>query len=154
MTWKQRIAAAGLGAALALVVQFEGKSNRAYLDPVGIPTICYGHTGPEVHLGLVVSDEQCNEWAADDLLHAGAGVRGCIARPMSYNVFNAFSDLAFNIGVAKFCGSTLVRRYNAGYDDEACAQLSRWNKAGGKTLTGLVRRRAAERELCEAEPKS
>src|SRR3546814_14340866 len=87
--------------------------------------------------------------SAEDLLHAAAGVRGCIARPMSNVVLNAYADFAYNVGVAKFCGSTLVRRYNAGYDDEACAQLSRWNKAGGRTLTGLVRRRAAERELCE-----
>src|SRR3546814_3539221 len=65
MSWKQRIAAAGLGAALALVVQFEGKVNRAYLDPVGKPTICYGHTGPEVHLSMVATDEQCEPWAAE-----------------------------------------------------------------------------------------
>src|SRR3546814_4344107 len=98
---------------------------------------------------MVATDEQCEQWAAEDLLHAAAGVRGCIARPMSNVVLNAYADFAYNVGVAKFCGSTLVRRYNAGYDDEACAQLSRWNKAGGRTLTGLVRRRAAERELCE-----
>jgi len=149
MTPKQRIAAAGLAAAMALVVHFEGKRNHAYLDPVGIPTICYGHTGPDVRMGMTATDEQCEQWAAEDLLKADAGVRGCIARPMSSNVRNAFADFAYNVGVARFCGSTLVRRYNAGDTAEACAQLSRWNKAGGQTLTGLVRRRAAERELCE-----
>src|SRR3546814_9371939 len=95
MSWKQRIAAAGLGAALALVVQFEGKVNRAYLDPVGKPTICYGHTGPEVHLGMVATDEPCEQWAAADLLHAAAGVRGCIARPMSNVVLHAYAVFAY-----------------------------------------------------------
>lgn len=150
MNWKQRIAAAGLGAALALVVQFEGKVNRTYLDPVGISTICYGHTGPDVHMGMTATDEQCQQWTAEDLLKADGGVRSCIARPMTDNVRSAFADLAYNIGVAKFCGSTLVRLYNAGDAAGACAQLSRWNKAGDRTLPGLVRRRAAERELCEA----
>src|SRR3546814_20707103 len=71
---------------------------------------------------------------------------------MSNVVLNAYADFAYNVGVAKFCGSTLVRRYHAGYDDEACAQLSRWNLAGGRTLTGLVRRRAVARALSNSRP--
>lgn len=150
MTPKQRLAAVGLTAALALVVTFEGKVNRTYLDPVGIATICYGHTGHDVRMGMTATDAQCEQWAADDLLKANAAISGCIARPMTNNVRSAFVDLAFNIGGAKFCGSTLVRRYNVGDRRGACAELSRWNRAGGMVLRGLDRRRAAERELCEA----
>src|SRR3546814_16043678 len=94
---------------------------------------------------MVATDEQCEQWAAEDLLHDAAGVRGCIARPMSNVVLNAYADFAYNVGVAKFWGSTLVRRYNDGYDDAACAQLSRWNKAGGRTRTEIGRAPCRER---------
>lgn len=149
MSWKKRLAAAGLTAALALVVHFEGKVNRTYADVGGVPTICYGHTGPDVHPGMTATDEQCEQWAAEDLLKADAAVRGCVTRPMTDNVRSAFADLAYNIGGAKFCGSSIVRKYNAGDDAEACARLELYNKAAGKVLRGLQRRRAAERELCE-----
>lgn len=125
--------------------------HLAYQDVGGIWTICYGHTGPEVHKGLVASDEQCQEWAAQDLLKASAGVKSCVHRPMSDNVLSAFSDLAFNIGIGRFCGSSIVIKYNAGDPADACARMKLYNKAAGKVLLGLERRRAAEFELCSGK---
>ena len=61
----------------------------------------------------------------------------------------AFLSFAFNVGAQKFCGSTLVKKANQGDMPGACAELSRWTYAGGRELPGLVKRRAAERALCE-----
>lgn len=63
----------------------------------------------------------------------------------------AFLSFAFNVGDDAFCRSTLVRMVNAGDINSACAELSRWTYASGTQLPALVRRRAAERQLCEQE---
>jgi lysozyme len=85
---------------------------------------------------------------ADDLAkHAEA--LNCVKTPMTDGQKAAFVSFAYNVGVQGFCGSTLVRKANAGDMTGACAELSRWVMAGGKKLPGLVNRRAAERELCE-----
>ncbi|MGH8443897.1 MAG: lysozyme, partial [Solimonas sp.] len=124
--------------------------NKAYLDPTGIVTICNGHTGPDVQLGQQRSDAECEALAMQDLLAAHADVQRCIRTPLSEAERNAYADLAFNIGGARFCASTLVGKANAGDRAGACAELSRWDRAGGQRLLGLSRRRAAERALCEA----
>lgn len=61
----------------------------------------------------------------------------------------ALASFVYNVGEGQFSRSTLLRKLNAGDAREACAELSRWVYAGGRVLTGLVKRRAAERELCE-----
>jgi len=60
----------------------------------------------------------------------------------------AFVDIAYNIGVSGFCGSSMARRTNAGDMVGACNALLMWDKVGGKEVRGLTRRRQAERELC------
>jgi lysozyme len=75
----------------------------------------------------------------------------CINHPLTDGQKAAFLSFAFNVGNGNFCGSTLVRKANAGDMRGACAELSRWVYAGGKELPGLVRRRAAERAMCEGQ---
>jgi lysozyme len=70
--------------------------------------------------------------------------------PISEEEHAAYLSFAFNVGVNAFCGSTAVRKLNAGDRTGACAELSNWTRSGGKVLPGLVRRRAAERQLCES----
>jgi lysozyme len=78
---------------------------------------------------------------------AEANVRAVVEIPLTQDEFIALCDLTFNIGTGNFDGSTLLRLLNAGDIDGAIAQFSVWNKAGGKVLAGLVKRRSAEAAL-------
>ena len=152
MTPRQKLAARiGAGAtalAVPLVMLYEGTVLRTYKDPVSILTACTGHTGPELRMGQTFTKEQCETMLYGDLLkHADA--LNCIKTPLADNQKAAFLSFAFNVGNKAFCDSTLARKANAGDMMGACAELSRWVMAGGRELPGLVKRRAAERELCE-----
>ena len=121
---------------------------RTYRDPIGIVTACTGHTGPELRMGQTFTKEQCTEMLYVDLLKHAQALE-CVKRPMSDGQKAAFLSFSFNVGNGAFCSSTLVRKANAGDMPGACAELSRWTYAGGKQLLSLIKRRAAERKLCE-----
>lgn len=144
---------AGLAAVLVLVAGFvahhEGYIPRTYADPVGIPTACYGHTGPDVTPGREFSRSECEALLHGDLAKAYAYVSRCITAPMKDYQAAALTSFAFNVGGGAMCNSTLTRLANQGRWAEACAQLGRWVYAGKKKLPGLVKRRAAERAMCE-----
>ncbi len=153
MSWKAKlIAIIGAGAAalaVPLVQKYEGTVLSTYRDPVGIITACTGHTGPELKMGQAYTREQCEEMLYKDLAkHSDA--LSCVRTPLTDGQRAAFLSFAFNVGDDAFCRSTLVRKANAGDIDGACAELSRWTYARGKQLPGLIRRRAAERQLCES----
>ena len=153
MNWKEKLIATIGGAAMVLAVplvqKYEGTLLRSYRDPVGIVTACTGHTGPELKMGQTYTRQQCEDMLYKDLAkHADA--LACVSQPLTDGQRAAFVSFAFNVGEGAFCGSTLVRKANAGDIDGACAELSRWTYAGGKQLPGLIKRRAAERQLCEA----
>lgn len=146
------IAQLGAGAAallLAMVPVFEGTILRTYRDPIGVLTSCVGHTGAELRMGQRWTPEQCQQQLAADLLHHAAAL-DCITAPLTEGQKAAFVSFAFNVGNKAFCGSTLARKANAGDLAGACAELSRWTYAGGRQLPGLIKRRAAEREMCES----
>lgn len=138
-----------LAAAGAIVSKWEGKRNAVYLDPVGIPTACYGHTGPEVKLGQRYSDTECKSLLEADLLEALQVVDQCIPEPREPHQTAALVSATFNVGPRVVCGSTLQRKAKAGDWAGACAELDRWKYAGGRVLRGLVLRRIDERALCE-----
>lgn len=145
-----RIGAGSVALVVPLVMHFEGTVLRTYKDPIGILTSCTGHTGPELMAGQTWTQEQCNQQLYGDLVkHAPA--LDCVKAPTTEGQRAAFLSFAFNVGEAKFCQSTLVRKANQGDMAGACAELSRWTMAGGKELPGLVRRRAAERAMCEGK---
>lgn len=152
MTDRQRLAAKiGAGAvalAVPLVMMWEGTVLHSYKDPIGIITACVGHTGPELRMGQTFSREQCEAMLYADLEKHAAAL-DCISTPLTDGQKAAFLSFAFNVGNRAFCGSTLVRKANAGNMPGACAELSRWTWADGRELPGLVKRRAAERQLCE-----
>lgn len=152
MTARQRLAAKiGAGAvalAVPLVMLLEGTVMHSYKDPIGIVTACVGHTGPELRMGQRYTREQCETMLYADLEKHAAAL-DCIRAPLTDGQKAAFLSFAFNVGNRAFCGSTLVRKANAGDMPGACAELSRWTIAGGRELQGLVNRRAAERQLCE-----
>lgn len=143
-----KIGAGATALAVPLVMLYEGTVLQSYRDPIGIVTACVGHTGPELRMGQRYTRQQCEDMLYGDLLkHAQA--LDCIKQPMTDGQKAAFVSFAFNVGNKALCDSTLARKANAGDMAGACAELSRWTRAGGRELPGLVKRRAAERELCE-----
>ncbi len=143
-----KIGAGALALVVPLVVTYEGLVLRTYADPINKITACTGHTGPGLRMGQTFTKEQCETMLYGDLLkHADA--LDCIKTPLADNQKAAFLSFAFNVGNSAFCKSTLARKANAGDLMGACAELSRWVMAGGRELPGLVKRRAAERQLCE-----
>ena len=159
MNLKRRLAigatAGALSIATAVVSYYEGYQPTAYRDPVGVPTICYGHTAT-ARLGQTLSQAQCTDLLQADLGTAFAAVdrRAQIELPPPTRA--ALASFVYNVGEGAFARSTLLRKLNAGDLRGACHELSRWVYAGGRKLNGLVKRRATERELClkgiEQEP--
>lgn len=136
---------------LDLLRQFESCQTRAYRDCTGVWTIGYGWTQPvdgvSIHPGMVISKAQ-----AEDLLQQGIGfyehaVESRVTVPLSQPQFDALVDFVWNTGINALAHSTLLRRLNAGDIPGASEEFLRWNRAGGKVLPGLTRRRQAEREL-------
>lgn len=140
--------AATLSIATAVVSTFEGLRTETYLDPIGIPTICYGHTAT-ARLGDRKTPEQCKEQLSKDLLIAIEDVESRVRVPLTVERRAALVSFVYNVGGQKFGSSTLLIKLNAGDPAGACAELSRWVYAGGVKLKGLVTRRAEERALCE-----
>lgn len=139
--------AALLAALIALVTLFEGYRPVSYRDVVGVLTVCYGHTGPDVVTGRTYTEAECRAFLERDLATANAAVKRCIpGAPPSVEA--ALTSAVFNIGPRVVCGSTLQRRAQAGNWRAACNELHRWNRAGGRVLRGLTRRRVAEYQLC------
>ena len=143
-----KIGAAAAALVVSTVAFYEGTVLRTYRDPIGIVTACTGNTGPELRMGQTFTKEQCTEMLYVDLLKHAQALE-CVKRPMSDGQKAAFLSFSFNVGNGAFCSSTLVRKANAGDMPGACAELSRWTYAGGKQLLSLIKRRAAERKLCE-----
>jgi lysozyme len=139
-----------LAIALVAVGAFEGVRQTAYLDPVGIPTICFGET-KNVRMGDKATLDHCSDLLESRLQEFGRGVDQCIKTPLPPYRKAAFTSFAYNVGVPAFCSSTLVKKYNAGDWVGACDQLKRWITAKGVTLPGLVKRREVERQFCMRE---
>lgn len=143
-----KIGAGAVALAIPLIVHFEGYVPWVHRDPIGRLAACYGHDDQTMTPGKRFTAAECQAMLDQDLLkHAEA--LDCIKRPLTDDQKTAFLSFAFNVGNSAFCKSTLARKANAGDMAGACAELSRWTYAGGKELPGLVRRRAAERAVCE-----
>jgi lysozyme len=92
--------------------------------------------------------DECKGMLADSLELANNAVDSCIKAPLPDYRRAALVSFAYNVGGGALCGSTLARKLNAGDTVGACNELTRWDRAGGKRLPGLTKRRAAEREMC------
>jgi len=144
------VSAGVIAAATPIVVYFEGERLAAYRDPVGIVTDCFGHT-KTAKMGVTNTHEQCMAKLKADFEEHYDGMRKCLVRELPINVQGAALSFTFNVGVKKFCTSAVAAKFNVGDIAGGCAELSRWVNAGGKPLPGLVKRRAAERKLCEQD---
>lgn len=135
---------------LRLTKQCEGCRLVAYPDPAtgGAPwTIGYGQTGPDIHEGLVWTQRQADDALESTLNTVQGAIKGTIKYKISQNQLDALTDLAYNIGVHNFATSTLLQYVNQGKLGSAAAQFAVWNRANGKVMPGLVKRRSLERDL-------
>ncbi|WP_151838040.1 MULTISPECIES: lysozyme [unclassified Acinetobacter] len=134
-----------------LITSFEDLRLAAYDDGVGVWTIGYGTTvypnGIGVKRGDSCTKTQAMSFFQHDLRRFEASVNNLVKVPLSQNQFDALVSLVYNIGSGNFASSTLLKKLNAKDYQGAADQFPRWNKAGGKVLNGLVRRREAERAL-------
>ena len=144
------VAAAVMTIALPFTAQHEGLRMKAYLDPVGIPTICYGET-KGVELGQVKSRQECDDMLAVRLAWFGYQVDQLVDVPLNACQHAALSSMSYNIGLSAFKNSTLLRKLNGGDYDGAAKQFDRWVYAKGRKLPGLIERRKQERKLFENE---
>jgi lysozyme len=146
--WKSKAAAGGLSIALGLVAYWEGFRQETYLDPVGIPTVCYGHTEKGLVVGETFSFDRCHELLSEDLLKAQAALARMIIVPLEPNVQASMISFIYNVGAENFRKSTLRKLLNEGRIVDACHELPKWVYAKGKKLKGLVNRRQAEMKMC------
>lgn len=132
---------------LAIVKKYEGCELRAYKDSVGVLTVGYGHTGPDVHDDMRITADQAEALLREDLAEAEEAVSRLITAPLTSNQFSALVSFTFNLGAKNLATSTLRRLVNLRDFAGAANQFLHWAHAGGKLLLGLQRRRQAEREL-------
>lgn len=135
-----------------LIQQFEGLRLKAYQDSVGVWTIGYGNItyldGSKVKKGDKITREQADLMFKQTANKFALEVAKLINVCLTQNQFNALVSLAYNIGIGAFKGSTLLKKVNANPNDESIrAEFKRWNRAGGKVLNGLTRRRNEEADL-------
>jgi len=133
-------------AGLTLIKTYEGLHLTPYLDPARIWTIGYGHTRT-VRAGMKVSNEEADQLLDDDLRLVERAVQRLVTVPLNDNQFSSLVSFSFNVGISNFENSTLLKLLNRGWYEQVPAQLTRWNRAGGESLGGLSRRRAAEGRL-------
>jgi lysozyme len=133
---------------LHLIKSFEGLKLTAYLCPANVWTIGYGTT-KGVKAGQAITAAKADELLAADVRQFEDAVNDAVTVNLTQGQFDALVAFAYNVGAQALRKSTLLKLLNAGDAAGAAKQFSRWNKAGGKVLTGLVRRREAERKLFE-----
>lgn len=136
-----------LSAAVAFVGDWEGLRTRAYQDVVGVWTICYGQTTgvtPDQHR----SKAECDAMLARDIASYEAALDRCLKVDVPLGMKIALVSWTYNVGAGAACASTLMRKANAGDLAGACAELPRWNRAGGRVWRGLTNRRLSEQQMC------
>lgn len=130
-----------------LIKNFEGCRLTAYRCPANILTIGYGHTGSDVVIGQKITQEQAEKLLKSDLLVHCNNVSRLVKVPLTQNQFDALVSFEFNVGYGNFASSTMLKLLNQKKYREAAAQFDRWVYANRKVLAGLVKRRAAEKNL-------
>tara|TARA_B100001564_G_scaffold320662_1_gene298780 strand:+ start:876 stop:1301 length:426 start_codon:yes stop_codon:yes gene_type:complete len=129
-----------------LIKHFEGCELEAYKCPAGVWTIGYGHI-KGVQEGDVITEQQADDMLVEELEEYENYIHNLVSCPLNQNQFDALVSWVYNLGSSNLQASTLLKVLNAGDYAGVPAQMLRWNKAGGKVLEGLTRRRQAEADL-------
>ena len=128
---------------LALIKKFEGLELKAYKCAAGVWTIGYGHT-KDVQEGDEWSESHADHMLEVELEEFEEYINDNVTVALSQNQFDALVSWVYNLGPANLKASTMLKVLNSGDYEGVPAQIQRWNKAGGKVLEGLIRRRKAE----------
>ncbi|HCR2142070.1 TPA: lysozyme [Enterobacter kobei] len=136
---------------IALIKQFEGCKLTAYQDSVGVWTIGYGWTqhvdGKPIRAGMTIKQETAERLLKTGLVSYESDVSRLVKVGLTQGQFDALVSFTYNLGARSLSTSTLLRKLNVGDYAGAADEFLSWNKAGGKVLNGLTRRREAERAL-------
>ena len=146
---RRAVAALSLSAAgLVSLLQSEGYTSRAVIPVKGdVPTIGFGTTDG-VKMGDTITHQAAVSRALSDVSKFEGALKRCVKVPLTQGEYDAYLSLSYNIGSGAFCGSTLVRKLNAGDYAGACEQVLVWDKAGGRRVQGLTARRNREYAQC------
>ena len=134
---------------LDLIKHFEGCELYAYKCPAGVWTIGYGHT-KGVEPGMQITEQDAEDMLKEELIEYESYINDLVTVGLNQNQFDAMVSWVYNLGAGNLKASTLLKVLNAGDYAGVPAQMLRWNKAGGKVLEGLTRRRQAEADLFAA----
>jgi lysozyme len=129
---------------------YESCRFDAYQDQGGVWTIGYGHTGPDVHSGLCITQEQAEALLAQDVSKSAECVNELVTVALNQDEFDSLVDFVFNIGTSAFRASTMLIDLNKGDFAGAAQQFQRWDHAGGKVVAALLQRRNVEAALFES----
>ena len=142
---------------ISLIKQFEGLRLTAYQDSVGVWTIGYGWTHPvdgkSIRPGMAIKEETAERLLRTGLVGYESDVSKLVKVKLTQGQFDALVSFAYNLGARALSTSTLLQKLNAGDYAGAAAEFPHWNKAGGKVLPGLTRRREAECALFLSDSK-
>lgn len=129
-----------------LIKKYEGCKLNAYLCPANVWTIGYGHT-KNVKAVDKITQEIAERLLINDLQEPENAINAYCQHALTQNQFDALVSFVFNLGSGAFKSSTLLKRINANMMQLASLEFCKWNKAGGKVLDGLTKRRADEKAL-------
>ena len=132
----------------ALIKKFEGCKLDSYRCSANVATIGYGHT-KGVSDGDTCTQDEADQMLTDDLEEFEGYVDKYVEVDLEQNQFDALVAWTFNLGPANLKSSTMLKVLNEGKHENVPSEMKRWNKAGGETLEGLIRRRKAEGLLWE-----
>lgn len=136
---------------LNLIKSFEGWRSKAYRCSAGVWTIGYGHTAaagsPKPKPGMRITKAYGEQLLLKDMQKYARAVDEAIKVPLNANQFGALTSFCYNVGPGGFRKSSVCRYVNQRRFKEVPGRLMLWNKAAGKTLRGLTRRRRAEGKL-------
>ncbi|UIA94555.1 lysozyme (plasmid) [Erwinia tracheiphila] len=131
---------------IMLIKNFEGLCLTAYQCSAHVWTIGYGHTAG-VKPGDTITEGQAEQFLRDDLDQFEAAVYRLVNVTLSQHQFDALVSFTFNLGEGNLKNSTLLKKLNAGDYSGAAEEFPRWNRADGRVVEGLTRRRLAERDM-------
>ena len=135
---------------LALIKKFEGCRLESYRCSANVLTIGYGHTGGVLETDVITQDV-ADKLLEQDIAKFEKYVNVNVAVELNQSQFDALVAWTFNLGVGNLRQSTMLKKLNEGDYQSVPSEMKRWNKAGGKTLEGLIRRRKAEGLLFESK---
>lgn len=135
---------------LELIKHFEGCELEAYQCAAGVWTIGYGHT-KDVKVGDKITKAIADSLLAEEMHEYEGYVNNAVKVDLNQDQFDALVSWTYNLGGGNLNASTMLKVVNSGDFEGVPAQIKRWNKAGGKVLEGLIRRREAEANLFEGK---